>query len=89
MVESTNGGRLKELRFNEDFRTISPNEYVQEGTLVWVERFSDEYYNVEVEGPLLSKEDGGLFGLGLRTKIIHRLEHTLNSYLLLQAKFGL
>ena len=45
------------LRENKNFRSITPNEYIKENTLVWIERFKDSFYNVEVEGPYVI--DGG------------------------------
>ena len=53
------GFRGQELRFNDDFRTISPSEFIEENTLVWIERFKDAYYNVEVEGPFVIEEGWG------------------------------
>ena len=55
---------MKELRFNEDFRTISPNEFIEEGTLVWSERFRNAYYDVEVEGPFVIEEGWGPIWFG-------------------------
>ena len=59
MAKSANGDTMKELRFNNDFRTISPQEYVEEGTLVWIERFRNAYYDVEVKGPFIIEEGWG------------------------------
>ena len=47
------------LRNNEDFRSITPNEYIPEGNLVWIERFKDAYYNIEIKGPYVIKEVWG------------------------------
>ena len=49
----------QELRFNDDFRSISPTEFIEEGNLVWIERFSDGYYNVEVVGPFIIENGWG------------------------------
>ena len=53
------GFQGQELKYNDDFRYISPNEYIEEGTLVWIERFKDAYYNVEVLGPFVIEEGWG------------------------------
>ena len=52
------------LNNNPDFRSITPNEYVEEGTLVWIERFADAYYNVEVDGPYVIDEGWGPIRFG-------------------------
>ena len=49
----------QELKYNDDFRYITANEYIEEGTLVWIERFKDAYYNVEVLGPFIIEEGWG------------------------------
>ena len=53
------GFRGQELRFNDDFRSITPNEFIEEGNLVWIERFKDAYYNVEVLGPFVIEDGWG------------------------------
>ena len=58
------GFRGQELRFNDDFRSITPNEFISEGTLVWSERFTDAYYNVAVEGPYVIEEGWGPIWFG-------------------------
>ena len=30
------GFRGQELKFNDDFRSISPSEFIEENTLVWI-----------------------------------------------------
>ena len=55
---------MKELRGNNDFRSISPNEFIEEGNLVWIERFCDAYYNTEVEGPFVIQEGWGPIWFG-------------------------
>ena len=52
------------LRNNKDFRSITPNEYISEGNLVWIERFKDAYYNIEVEGPFVIVEGWGPLWFG-------------------------
>jgi len=52
------------LRYNEDFRSITPNEYIEEDTLLWVEREVDAYYNVEVEGPFVIQNGWGPIWFG-------------------------
>ena len=47
------------LRDNEDFRSITPNEYIPKGNLVWIERFIDVNYNIEIDGPYVIKEGWG------------------------------
>ena len=47
------------LRDNNDFRIITPTEFIPEGTLVWSERFVDAYYNVGIEGPYVIEEGWG------------------------------
>ena len=37
MAQSPNGDKMN-LRDNKDFRSITPNEFVPEGTLVWSDR---------------------------------------------------
>ena len=49
----------QELRHNSDFRSISPQEYIEGGNLVWIERFIDAYYTVEVLGPYVILEGWG------------------------------
>lgn len=56
--------REQELMHNDDFRSISPNEFIEEGTLVWVERFIDAHYNVEIEGPYIIEEGWGPIWFG-------------------------
>ena len=41
------------LRDTKQFRPITPAEYVQEGTLIWIESFRNAYYDVEVQGPFM------------------------------------
>lgn len=56
--------RGQELMHNDDFRSITPNEFIEEGTLVWIERFKDAYYNVEIEGPYVIEEGWGPIWFG-------------------------
>ena len=51
--------RCQDLKHNDDFRSISPNEFIEEGNLVWIERFKDAYYNVEVVGPFVIEDGWG------------------------------
>ena len=53
------GFKGQELMHNDDFRSISPNEFIEEGNLVWIERFKDAYYNIEIEGPFVIEEGWG------------------------------
>ena len=53
-----------ELRDNPQYRSITPNEYLEEGTLVWIESFADAYYNVQVEGPFLIIDGWGPLWFG-------------------------
>ena len=53
-----------QLRDNEDFRSITPTEFLPEGTLVWSERFADAYYNVAIEGPYVIEEGWGPIWFG-------------------------
>ena len=53
-----------ELRGNDDFRSITPTEFIPEGTLVWSERFADAYYNVAIEGPYIIEEGWGPIWFG-------------------------
>ena len=53
-----------ELRDNPQYRSIKPTEYVEEGTLVWIESFADAYYNVQVEGPFLIIDGWGPLWFG-------------------------
>ena len=53
------GFRGQDLKHNDDFRSISPNEFIEEGNLVWIERFKDAYYNVEVVGPFVIEDGWG------------------------------
>lgn len=55
---------MNSLRDNEDFRSITPTEFIPEGTLVWSERFADAYYNVAVEGPYVIEEGWGPIWFG-------------------------
>ena len=52
------------LRDNADFRSITPTEFIPEGTLVWTERFIDAYYNEQVEGPFVIEEGWGPIWFG-------------------------
>ena len=52
------------LRSNDNFRSITPTEFIPEGTLVWTERFVDAYYNEEVEGPFVIEEGWGPIWFG-------------------------
>ena len=58
------GFKGQDLKYNDDFRPITPNEFIEEGTLVWTERFKDAYYNVEVEGPFVIEEGWGPIWFG-------------------------
>ena len=51
------------LNGNPDFRSISPNEFVPEGTLVWCER--NNYSNETIiEGPFVIEEGWGPIWFG-------------------------
>ena len=52
------------LRSDDNFRSITPTEFIPEGTLVWTERFIDGYYNEEVEGPFVIEEGWGPIWFG-------------------------
>ena len=52
------------LHGNDDFRSITPTEFIPEGTLVWSERFADAYYNVAIEGPYVIEEGWGPIWFG-------------------------
>ena len=52
------------LRDNQDFRSITPTEFLPEGTFVWSERFADAYYTVAFEGPFVIKEGWGPIWFG-------------------------
>lgn len=47
------------LRDNKDFRSITPTEFIPEGTLVWSEGIVDAYYTVGIEGPFVIEEGWG------------------------------
>ena len=53
-----------QLRGNKDFRSITPNEFIPEGTLVWSERFVDAYYTIGIEGPYVIEEGWGPIWFG-------------------------
>ena len=53
-----------QLHGNDDFRSITPTEFIPEGTLVWSERFADAYYNVAIEGPYVIEEGWGPIWFG-------------------------
>ena len=52
------------LKGNKDFRSITPTEFIPEGTLVWSERFVDAYYNIAIEGPYVIEEGWGPIWFG-------------------------
>lgn len=48
---------------SKDFRSISPNEYIEENTLVWVER--NDHFNGEIiEGPFVIESGWGPLWFG-------------------------
>ena len=51
------------LRDNKDFRSITPNEFVPEGTLVWLERSQHNNDSI-VEGPFVIEEGWGPIWFG-------------------------
>ena len=51
------------LNKNKDFRSISPNEYIEEGTLVWIER-NGHYQGVTFMGPYILEEGWGPLWFG-------------------------
>ena len=59
----------QELKYNDNFRYLSPNEHAEAGTLVWIERFKDAYYNVEVVGPFVIQEGWGPQWFGDKNEI--------------------
>ena len=44
---------------NKDFRNISPNEYIEEGTLVWTERNTLRTGEIVVAGPYVVENGWG------------------------------
>ena len=54
---------MKPLRNNKDFRSITPNEFVPEGTLVWLER-NNVRNDTIVEGPFIIEEGWGPIWFG-------------------------
>tara|TARA_R110001599_G_scaffold234783_1_gene433964 strand:- start:161 stop:499 length:339 start_codon:yes stop_codon:yes gene_type:complete len=61
MALGTDGDNVK-LR-SKDFRSISPNEYIEENTLVWVQR--NDHFNEEiVEGPFVIESGWGPLWFG-------------------------
>ena len=58
MAKSTDGGNMK-LRNNANFRSISPNEYIQGGNLVWVETTDIITMDPKIEGPYFITEGWG------------------------------
>ena len=51
------------LRDNQDFRSITPNEFIEEGTLVWKERTSHSNEPI-IEGPSIIQEGWGPIWFG-------------------------
>ena len=41
------------IRDTKQFRSITPAEYVEEGTLVWIESFRNAHYEVGIDGPYI------------------------------------
>ena len=53
-----------QLKGNQDFRSITPTEYIPEGNLVWVEQNHEVYFDIEVEGPFVIEEGWGPIWFG-------------------------
>ena len=62
MDASSSGCRMR-LHRNPDFRSITPNEFIEEGTLVWVERNRHNNDRV-VQGPFIIEEGWGPIWFG-------------------------
>ena len=61
MLESTEGMQMK-LNNNKDFRSVTPTEFLPEGTLVWSERDGPD--NIIIEGPYVIEEGWGPIWFG-------------------------
>jgi hypothetical protein len=62
MASSAEGGKMK-LHGNPSFRSVTPNEFVPEGTLVWCER--NRHNNEPItEGPFVIEEVWGPIWFG-------------------------
>jgi len=85
MATSAHGGNMK-LNNNPDFRSITPNEFIEEGTLVWIERNSHTGDVVE-EGPHIIEGGWGPIWFGspngnkMRTNSKVKLISTVNGHL--------
>ena len=62
MAQSANGDNMK-LNNNPQFRSISPNEFIEEGTLVWLERNKHNNEST-VEGPHIIQDGWGPIWFG-------------------------
>ena len=58
---------MKQLFKNKDFRSISPNEYIEAGTLVWIEKNTHTNETI-VEGPYVIEEGWGPIYFGEKNK---------------------
>lgn len=62
MDANPSGDNMK-LHNTQDFRSISPNEYIEEGTLVWLHR--NDHFNGEVVlGPYVIEDGWGPIWFG-------------------------
>lgn len=59
---------MKQLFKNKDFRSISPNEYIEAGTLVWIEKNTHTNETI-VDGPFVIEEGWGPVYFGERNKL--------------------